>query len=287
MTSPTTPMLLAISGFEPEKYSTNQLIISRGWCASSDGNYFAQLTSEIMINLLSTGLNGLDTGVITNGYDYFVYIVKNETTGEVGAVASHAKFYGDVVVPSGFTLYRKLRFGFVYNSSRDGIPDYHLSAWPMPIIRLTDAETSGLYSVLGNGASSAWTDVNLSGFLPDNARMAYVQCVTTSQGTAGSAYLRSFGGQNTGIIVGSSTPNDVGDRMCLTIRVTSDLKLQYKVIGGARLNIYVLAKGILICLLKKNCNKELILLPHKWLKCVANMLSLKDIWANAVTGFCN
>lgn len=240
MTSPTTPMLLAISGFEPEKYSTNQLIISRGWCASSDGNSFAQLTTEIMLNLTTTGLNGLDTGVITNGYDYFVYIVKNETTGEVGAVVSHAKFYGDVVVPSGFTLYRKLRFGFVYNTARDGIPDYHLSAWPMPIIRLTGAETTANYNVLANGASSLFADVSLAQFIPDNARMAYIECITSSVGSAGSAYLRSFGGQATGLIVGSSTPADVQDRMCLTMRVTSDIKLQYKVIGGARLSIYVL-----------------------------------------------
>lgn len=240
MTSPTTPMLLAISGFEPEKYSTNLLIISRGWCASMDGNSFAQLTTEIMVDLTTTGINGLDTGVVTNGYDYFVYIVKNETTGNVGAVVSHAKFYSDVVVPSGYTMYRKLRFGFVYNSARDGIPDYHLTAWPMPIIRLTGAETTSAYCVLANGVSGSFADVSLAGFIPDNARMAYIQCITSSVNTAGSAYLRSFGGQGTGIIVGSSTPADVQDRLCLTMRVTSDIKLQYKVVGGARLSVYVL-----------------------------------------------
>lgn len=240
MTSPTTPMLLALSGYEPEKYSTNQLIISRGWCANFDGMSFAQLTTEIMIDLTTTGLNALDTGVITNGYDYFVYIIKNETIGSVGAVLSHAKFYSDVVVPSGYTMYRKLRFGFVYNSARDGIPDYHLSAWPMPIIRLTGAETSGSYCVLNSGAASSFADISLAGFIPDNARMAYVQCITSSVGTAGSAYLRSFGGQGTGLIVGSSTPADVQDRMCVTMRVTSDIKLQYKVVGGAKLSLYVL-----------------------------------------------
>ena len=240
MTSPATPMLLALSGFEPEKYSTNLLIISRGWCAHYDGNSFAQLLSEITCDLTTVGVNGLDTGTITNGYDYFVYIIKNESTGDVGAVVSHAKFYGDVVVPTGYTMYRKLRFGFVYNSARDGIPNYHLSAWPMPIIRLTSAETTGSYSVLTNGTSGSFVDINLAGFIPDNARMAYVQCITSTVGSAGSAYLRSFGGQSTGVIVGSSTPADVQDRLCLTIRVTSDIKLQYKVVGGARLSVYVL-----------------------------------------------
>lgn len=240
MTSPTTPMKLAISGFEPEKYSTNLLIISRGWCANSDGTMFAQLLTEITCDLTHVGLNGLDKGTVTNGYDYFVYIVKNEVSGEVGAVVSHSKYYGGVSVPPGFTMYRKLRFGFVYNSARDGIPDYHLSAWPMPIIRLTGAETSAAYCVLNSGASTAFANVSLAGFLPDNARMAYVQCITGSVGSAGSAYMRSFGGQGTGLIVGSSVPADVQDRMCLTMRVTSDIKLQYKVIGGARLSVYVL-----------------------------------------------
>lgn len=233
-------MLLAISGFDPGKLSTNQLILYPGWCASANGQDFAQLTSQIIIDMSTNGLNGLDTGSPTNGYDYFVYIIKNESTGEVGAVISHAKYYSEVVVPSGYTIYRKLRFGFVYNSARDGIPDYHLSAWPQPIIRLTGAETTGAYSVLSLGTASTFTDVSLAGFLPDNARMAYVQCVTSSVGTAGSAYLRSYTAQSTGVIVGSSTPSDVQDRMCLTMRVTSDLKLQYKVTGGAKLSMYVL-----------------------------------------------
>lgn len=240
MTSPTTPMPLALSGFDPGKLSTNELILYPGWCASYNGESFAQLTSQIIIDLTSNGVNGLDTGTVTNGYDYFVYIVKNETTGDVGAVASHAKFYGEVVVPSGYTMYRKLRFGFVYNSARDGIPDFHLSAWPTPIIRLTGAETTSDYNVLNVGSSSSFVDFSLSGFIPDNARMAYIQCITSSSGGAGSAYLRSFGGQNTGIIVGSSSPGDVQDRLCLTMRVTSDIKLQYRVIGGALLSVYVL-----------------------------------------------
>jgi len=240
MTSPTTPMLLALSGFEPDKLSTNELLINPGWCASSDGNAFAQLTSILTLDMTRNGLNGLDTSVPENGGGYFVYIVKNESTGEVGAVISNSIIYGGVVVPAGFTLYRKLRFGFVYSTSRDGIPDFHLSAWPMPIIRLTGAETSGAYCVLNNGVSSGFSDVSLSGFIPDNARMAYVQCITSASGTAGSAYLRSFGGQATGLIVGSAAPNDLQDRLCLTMRVSSDIKLQYKTIGGARLSIYVL-----------------------------------------------
>ncbi len=240
MTSPTTPMLLAISGFEPDKLSATQLLINPGWCASADGNDFAQLTELLTLDMNHVGLNGLDQGIPVNGYDYFVYVVKNEATNQIGAVISHAKYYSDVVLPVGYGMHRKLRFGFVYNSTRDGIPDFHLTAWPMPIIRLTGAETSGKYCVLGTGFSNSFADISLSSFIPDNARMSYVQCVTSSIGSAGSAYLRSFGGQNTGLIVGSSTPNDVQDRMCLTMRVTSDIKLQYKVTGGARLSVYVL-----------------------------------------------
>ncbi len=142
MTSPTTPMLLALSGFEPDKLSTNILLINPGWCANSNGNSFAQLTTILYLDMTKNGLNGLDQGNPISGTGYFVYIIKNESTGEVGAVISASIIYSGVVVPSGFTIYRKLRFGFVYDTNRDGIPDFHLSAWPMPIIRLTDAETT-------------------------------------------------------------------------------------------------------------------------------------------------
>ena len=227
MTSPTTPMLLILSGLEPDKFSTNTLLINPGWCANSNGTCFAQLTSVLTLDMTHNGLNGLDVGSPASGTGYFVYIIKNESTGEVGAVISASIIYSGVVVPSGFVNYRKLRFGFVYNAARDGIPDFHLSAWPMPIIRLTGAETTSAYSVLNSGQSFSFSDINLAGFIPDNARMAYIQCITSSVGTAGSAYLLSFGGQNTGVIVGSSTPLDVQDRLCLTMRVTSDIKLQY------------------------------------------------------------
>lgn len=244
ITLPTKPILLAISGFEPDKYSTNQLLINPGECTSANSNSSAQLNSILTLDMTKNGLNGLDAGSPQSGVGYFVYVVKNESTGQVGAVISASIFYSGVKVPAGFTLYRKLRFGFIYNKSRDGIPDFHLSAWPMPIIRLTGSETSPAYNVLNNGASTVFSDISLAEFIPDNARMAYVQCITTAVGNAGTAYLRSFDGQPTGVVVGSATPGGMSDSFSITMRVTSDIKLQYKVIGGARLSIYVLGYEI-------------------------------------------
>lgn len=162
----TTTMPFSISGFDPEKLSTCKLLIRSGSCPSLDGKSFAKLITDITLDMSKTGLNGLDTGTPTDGYDYFIYIVKDETTHHIGAVISHAKYYDDVIVPVGYTMYRKLPFSFIYNSSRDGIPDFHLSNLSMPTIRSTEVETTAEHAALASGASASFADVSL-GFVPD------------------------------------------------------------------------------------------------------------------------
>lgn len=232
-----------INGFEPDKLSTNVLNINPGSCVSDNGLAIVSTSSLFAINMATTGVNGLDTGAPVNGTGYYVYLIRNNTTGAVAGVISTSITYGGVVVPAGYTIHRKLRFGFIYHSVNwDGIPDFHLTNWPMPFIRLTQAETIITWRALNLGVAAVWTDVDLTPWVPDNARIAYVQSRVTPGAGAGSAYIRSYGAQATGLLVGSASsagpsPDAFGGWW---IRLTSDRKLQYQITGVGSLSLYVL-----------------------------------------------
>ena len=122
-------MLLSINGLQPAKISSNVLRILPGSCASADGKFEIILRAPIDIDMRRVGFDGLDTGQIVEGGAYFPYLVRNRTSGEIGGVLSHSRFYGSptesVVVPAGCQILRKLRFGFRYRAAWGGIPDFH------------------------------------------------------------------------------------------------------------------------------------------------------------------
>jgi hypothetical protein len=234
-----------LSGLEPEKSATNTLLINPGSCANSNGSALYSTSSQISIDLTTTGVNALDTGTITDGVDYFVYLIAPNRGTTLAAVVSASQTYGGVTLPTGYQNVRKLPFGFVYNAAWGGIPDFHLTFWPKPFIRLTGAEETSTWRALNSGTATTFTDVDLSGFMPDNARVAYIGCraETPSAATPGFAAIRVLSSQTSGWSVGNP-PAGFDTYSTLWQRVTSVRKLQYKVTNGTKLSIFVLGYGM-------------------------------------------
>lgn len=243
--TPTQPMRF-LHGMEPDKFSTNILNINgEGSWSDGDGaylwNYRAPINGAIQINMLNVGLNGRDQGSApTTGTDWYLYLCANPATGHQGAVLSRSITYGGVAFPSGYTSVRKLPFGFIWNAGWDGIPDFHYPA-NGGIITLTGSEYSSLWHALAAGRAMSWTDVNLAPWIPDNARMAYLDLDTRDGGVggAGSAYVRSYGGQPGGVLAGSTSPTQQFCNQSRLLRITSDRKIQYVMGGGSVLYIRV------------------------------------------------
>lgn len=232
-----------LSGLEPDKLSTNVLNINPGSCVDSSSSGIFSSNAVIAVDMSTVGANGLDAGVPVDGTGYFPYMIANNVSGALACVISASIIYGGVTVPAGYTMVRKLPFGFVYNSVWDGIPDFHLTHWPMPFIRLTGSEETSTWRALSAGTAATWTDVSLAGFMPDNARIVYLGCRTTSVGSPGFAAIHVLGSQTAGWSVGNPavglfTYNELWQR------VTSGRKLQYQVTGGAALSLYVLGYGM-------------------------------------------
>ncbi len=231
-----------LAGLEPEKLSGNVLRIQPGSTVNASGTDLLSSTAPIDIDLTTNGALGADTGAPANGQDWFVFILKNNTNGTMSAIASQSITYGGVVVPSGYSVFRKLPWGFVYRTTAGwgaqvGIPDFHLTSWPKPLTTYTAFELASPFLNLSNGLATAFTDINLSSWVPDNARLVRLFCQTEYNSAAGTAYLRTYGTQDVGIAVGAVHEASAVETTAIDLRVSSTRRIQYRVTGGARLDV--------------------------------------------------
>lgn len=238
------PLEMLLHGLRPDKQDDQTIRLQPGFCTDSTGNEILRVPDYLDITKASQAAGGRDQlAAFSNGDDIFVYLIRNDTTGEVRGLLSASISYGGVTVPSGWTIKRKLRWGFVLNTAfaSGGIPAFHISHVGFPLTTYTDSEYAATWLALSDGDEPNFTDIDLTGYVPDNARLALCAFHTRASGTSGSAYVRSGSGQSTGFLVGTAHPtNDTRAQLVQPVRVSSTRQLQYKVTGGALLSVEVL-----------------------------------------------
>jgi hypothetical protein len=230
-----------LAGIEPEKLTDTVLRLHEGSFATVGGDKFPPVTvhevsDPIDIDMENVGVNGLDAGSPLYDNDYFPYLLIHDATGEVGACLSRSLTYGGVVCPVGWTVARKLPFGFCYRSAGSwaGIPDFHLSgASAKPTVWLTNAAGNASHRALLDGVSTVGSTVSLRAFMPDNARLASLwwRC-KQGPGQLGSAYLYT-----PGPYAGPPLPSNCGGQR--TIRTNSTRDVCFKTAGDVELSIWL------------------------------------------------
>lgn len=232
-----------IGGMDPEKLSTNVLRFYNGCCANVDGNKIYSIAgNHLDVTMTNTGVNGRDAQyALVNGSYWSPIVIARDSDDELAITMSSGGGWSEITLPTGYHFVRKLPFSFVYSSYWDGIPNFHLSYWPKPHIRFTDAQDAAPWVALANGQASSWTNVDMAPWLPDAARVVHlIAGARYIDGSAGSAYLRSYDAQTTGINVGSVSPGSPFAGLSTHIRVDSLRRLQYKCTGNARLYLQVI-----------------------------------------------
>ena len=235
-----------LTGIRPEVFDGHTMRFYEGAASVGGGTDVAVFyyphsptSTYLEVDIYNIGLNGRDGGGLEDGHFYF-YLLKSET--ETGIVASRAESYSGVIEPEGGPwLVRKLPYGHPYRAAFGGFPPVHISGWPQPSIIFTDSQYGGPWMALANGAATAWTTVPMTNWIPDNARLGnFIFEVRDARlGKAGSCYVRSYNGQATGILIGSTSPMSPFSFMAIELRVDSSRNIQYRCTPGVALYIQV------------------------------------------------
>lgn len=138
-------------------------------------NYLAS-TVSLTISASASGVNGIDTGTIAPSTWYSVWVIYNSTTLTTAGLLSTSAT--TPTLPSGYTY--SARIGWVYSNSGSSIlktTQYNNKAqYVTPVSMIT-------------GASSAWTTVAVSAFVPTTASQINVIGYQSSTGGTGVTLL--------------------------------------------------------------------------------------------------
>lgn len=88
--------------------STTTIGVAAGQAPDFATGVLINVPTALVINMATNGLLGLDTGAIALLQSYFVYVIKNPTTGAVSAMASLSSTFAGTTKPAGYTLGRRI-----------------------------------------------------------------------------------------------------------------------------------------------------------------------------------
>ena len=148
---------------EIKRLSNASISIESARIGADDGTVIIDVDSPITVFITVVGENGRDGGSEVVSTWYYVYVIRNPTTGIVKGLLSTSPT--NPTLPAGFT--QKGLAGMFRNNSSGDIPPY---------IQYDDEvwHTNGTYGVLSSGTATAQTLVNLSVAVPPEATIARV-----------------------------------------------------------------------------------------------------------------
>jgi len=174
-------------GFNVKYLSPNTVGVYKGLGLSDDAQENIALASELTLDLTTTGMNGLDSGAEESDEWYFIWVIKNPSTGVVAGLLS--KSLTNPELPNGFT--KKLRVGCVRNHNGnflrfkhikyDGKAEYHYFEELASTLRVASGDAATTFSI-----------VDCSALIPPTAHLAhfYIRVVGS---TSNYAYIRPTG----------------------------------------------------------------------------------------------
>lgn len=233
------PEPMKLIGLKPTWITSSQFLIGPGVCTDSTYVTNMKLTDQYPVNLNVTGIGGLDTGTVSVGTSYYVYMVKNSYSGVVGAVVSAQQNASTVTMPSGYNRIRKMPWGFVYKSA--GILPFQVNCWPAPITTYINAGLGTTYQLFNDTGGPQWTPVTLNGFVPVGANAVCLSVVgvnTQGTGVLGQCKLAP---NNTGTGIALNTDAGEDFTVSIWVPIQSNNTIWFYGATAMRLAMYVTA----------------------------------------------
>ena len=159
-----------IYGLKLRYNSASQIYIDEGYCRSDDDTENILVSSTITVNITSSGANGLDTGSEASNTWYYVWIIKNTTSGAVAGLLSTSS--SSPTLPSGYT--KKRRIGSVRNDGSSDLLNFNMIGNGSVREYVYDPIWN---TVLNNGTATGWTDLDCSYFVPATSRLVTLHAI--------------------------------------------------------------------------------------------------------------
>lgn len=124
---------------------------------------------NIIVNITTSGANGLDTGSEGNDTWYYLYAIYNPTTGQTAYLLSttNEAVSGSITLPSGYTKKRQIPAGAVYNGSGGDIEPFQDI-----YSELRCCSYSNPVSILSGGSSGSKAQINCNTAVPETSNKA-------------------------------------------------------------------------------------------------------------------
>lgn len=228
-----------IQGCETVYASASSIQIRPGLAISSDGTASLTVSSAITVDFANAnGANGLDTGSEASSTWYYVWLIKNPTTGTVAGLLSASRT--SPTLPSGYTKKVMLPIAWRNDSSSNLVPIEIASGWPQaPVVYYSNYETfNSNYRLVINGTATTFTAISSTtcqALLPPIARGALLYSGQGNSNAAdGRTYIRPGGSSlSTGMLVGESDGASALYWMVPYAPVSSTQGMEYRVVDGS------------------------------------------------------
>lgn len=182
-----------IGGPAPSYTSASSITLPSGLIAfDTTGVTKLDVTTDLVLDLTTTGANGLDTGTEAVDTFYYAYLVGDSTgTNPVAGLlsATNEAASGSITLPSGYDAKHQLPLAIKNDASGNIIPFYVAGGWPFRTEVMYEVElseynvtTPGPTNIENGFAQASFTDVDCSDFVPPISTLAKLHACGSSGG---------------------------------------------------------------------------------------------------------
>lgn len=198
-------------------------------CRSSDNTEDIVFASDQTVNLASSGAGGLDTGSEASNTHYYLYAIKNVSTGAVSAVLSttNESSSGSITLPSGYTKKRQIRFSLRNDGSSNIVPFWYLSGKVHYAVSIGDYGVVGDNNVLSSGTATSYTDISCSSLIPPISKVGLFKVLLINGGGNTYGQIRPKGSSINGHTLAVTSVAALAGNV-INMQTDSSQALQYK-----------------------------------------------------------
>lgn len=184
-------------------------------------------------DLSVSGAGGLDTGVAAGDTWYYLWLIGESGTANADLLWSLSTTEGGLTYPGSYDVARRIGVGRT-NSTASIIRSFtQLETVGVRRLHSWDPQESTDTTVLLNGGSTAWEEVDLSSWVPATCILPWLECLATDDSIESLWYIRPRGSTVTSSVYkgwcGASSSESGSASQQMRVRCDTTQFIQYRV----------------------------------------------------------